>query len=118
MFISAKPGLVVSVTEALWFLQRSKWREIQRPVVPPCGVEQRFSFYVQVSMNYEVLCCSIGWGVWSGCNPASHKICKNNAITMTVYKVPQVNILVKVRKKKNSISWRCFFFLSFLFVTF
>lgn len=32
----------------------------------------------------------------SGCNPASHKICKNNAITKTVYKVPEVNILVEV----------------------
>ena len=30
----------------------------------------------------------------SGCNPASHKICKNNAITMTVYKVPEVYIYI------------------------
>lgn len=40
-------------------------------------------------------CCVAVYGM-SGCNPASHKICKNNAITMTVYKVPEVNILVKV----------------------
>ena len=39
----------------------------------------------------------------SGCNPATHKICKNNAIIMTVDKVPEVNILVKVNKKKNQI---------------
>lgn len=48
----------------------------------------------------------------SGCNPASHKICKNNAITMTVYKVPEVNILVKVKKIYHPM------YFSFLFVTF
>lgn len=39
----------------------------------------------------EVLCCST-----SGCNPASHKICKNNAITKTVYKVAEVTVLAGV----------------------
>lgn len=38
----------------------------------------------------------------SGCNPATHKICKNNAITMTVYKDPEVNMFVKVKKKNNN----------------
>lgn len=43
--------------------------------------------------------CVVVYGV-SGCVPASHKICKNNAITVTVYKVSEVNIiLVKVEKK-------------------
>lgn len=37
----------------------------------------------------------------SGCDPATHKICKNNAITMTVYKVPEVNMLVKVGGKNQ-----------------
>lgn len=50
----------------------------------------------------------------SGCNPASHKICKNNAITMTVYKVPEVNILVKVEKKKKKSSNVFFLFVTFL----
>lgn len=45
----------------------------------------------------------------SGGDPATHKICKNNAITMTVYKVPEVNMLVKVEKKK-SVSLRCIIF--------
>lgn len=44
----------------------------------------------------------------SGCDPATHKICKNNAITMTVYKVPEVNMLVKVEKK--TVSLRCIIF--------
>lgn len=41
-------------------------------------------------MKFEVLCavCFL-----SGCNPASHKICKNNAITKTVHKVPEVTIV-------------------------
>lgn len=54
-------------------------------------------------------CCVAVYGM-SGCNPASHKICKNNAITMTVYKVPEVNILVKVKKKKINIMTMLFFF--------
>lgn len=33
-----------------------------------------------------------------GVNPATHKICKNNAIILTVYKDPEVIMLVKVRK--------------------
>lgn len=57
-------------------------------------------------------CCVAVYGM-SGCNPASHKICKNNAITMTVYKVPEENILAKVRKK---IQYHGDIF--FLFVTF
>lgn len=53
----------------------------------------------------------------SGCNPASHKICKNNAITMTVYKVPGVNILVKVQKRnKKKINIMKMYY--FLFATF
>lgn len=51
----------------------------------------------------------------SGCSPASHEICKNNAIIMTVYKVPEVNILVKV-KKKIYITSVLFFFLLFFYL--
>lgn len=36
----------------------------------------------------------------SGC-PATHKICKNNAITLTVYKDPEANVSVKVEKNKS-----------------
>lgn len=62
--------------------------------MPQCGMEQHCSVcYIWVGMNYEVLCFSV-----SGCNPASHKICKNNAIITTVYKVSEVNLLVKVKK--------------------
>lgn len=57
-------------------------------------------------MNYEVSCCSI-WYEWVY-NPTSHTICKNNAITMTVYKVPEVNILVKV----NIYIYKSMYFLS------
>lgn len=62
-------------------------------------------------MNYEVLCCSI-WYEWVY-NPTSHKICKNNAITMTVYKVPEVNILVKV---KNIYIYKSMYFLSVCYI--
>ncbi len=55
--------------------------------------------------------CCVAVNGMSGCDLASHKICKNNAITMTVYKVPEVNILVKIEK----INIMMFFFL---FVTF
>lgn len=93
--------------KALWF--QMQVREIQRPVVPPCGVEQHCSFFFNVlyRLAWTMRCCVAVYGV-SGCNPASHKICKNNAITMTVYKVPAVNILVKVKKKYHPMY---FFFL-------
>lgn len=47
-----------------------------------------------------MLSCSI-WYEWV-LHPASHKICKNNAITLTVYKVPEVNVLVKRKYKKKT----------------
>lgn len=49
----------------------------------------------------------------SGCDPATHKICKNNAITMTVYKVPEVNMLVKMEKKICIIKMYYFLFVTF-----
>lgn len=57
-------------------------------------------------------CCVAVYGM-SGCNPASHKICKNNAITMTVYKVPEVNIRVKVKKNIMTMFF-CLFVFTFL----
>lgn len=53
-----------------------------------------------LSMDSEMLCCSI-WYEWV-LHPASHKICKNNAITLTVYKVPGVNVLVTNVSLKNT----------------
>lgn len=63
------------------------------------------------SMTLEVLCCSITKCVGG----ILHKICKNNAITMTVYKVPEENIHITVFKKRYkvmmfSFSACCFFF--------
>lgn len=49
---------------------------------------------------------------------ASHKICKNNAITLTVYKVPRVNVLVKSeflkKKEKKKGSADIIYFYSLL----
>lgn len=66
-------------------------------MVPPCGVEQHCSFYVlhRIARGVVLQCNSM-----SGC-PATHKICKNNAITLTVFKDPEVNMFVKVEKKKQ-----------------
>lgn len=60
------------------------------------------SINVLYRLAWILRCCVAVFGM-SGCDPASHKICKNNAITMTVYKVPEVHILVKVsfKRKKN-----------------
>lgn len=71
------------------------------------GATLQFFFNVLYRLAWTMRCCVAVYGV-SGCNPASHKICKNNAITMTVYKVPAVNILVKVKKKYHPMY---FFFL-------
>lgn len=95
-------------------------REIQRPVVPLCGVEQPCSVFVffghtLASMSYEV--SSHSRAGWVGVNPATHKICKNNAIILTVYKDPEVNMLVKVHKSmdhENVLFSVCFIF-SFFF---
>lgn len=67
--------------------------------MPPCGVEQHCHFYVPHRIARDVVLQRNGM---SGCNPATHKICKNNAITMTVYKDPEVNMFVKVKKKNNN----------------
>lgn len=66
------------------------------PVVPP--VERRsiavFCAHNLVSTNR---CCVDV----SGCHPASHKICKNNAITVIVHKGPP-NLLLFVTFLKYS----------------
>lgn len=69
------------------------------------------SIAVLFFLMFHVGCLAV-FGM-SGCKPASHKICKNNAITMTVYKVPEVNVLVKV-KKKNIMPM--FFLFCFVFL--
>lgn len=69
--------------------------------MPPCGVEQHCHFYFPHRIARDVVLQRNGM---SGCNPATHKICKNNAITMTVYKDPEVNMFVKVKKKNNTVS--------------
>lgn len=87
--------------------------EIQKLVSPPHVMEKHIFFIsiiiiiiiyfcclYRLSMDSEMLCCSI-WYEWV-LHPVSHKICKNNAITLTVSKVPGVNVLVKTEFKKTN----------------
>lgn len=104
---SAKPGFVVSVERLCGFKCRwERFRGLWCPCVEWSNIAV-FFFNVLYRLAWTMRCCVAVYGV-SGCNPASHKICKNNAITMTVYKVPAVNILVKVKKKYHPMY---FFFL-------
>lgn len=108
---SATPGFVVSVQRLCGF-RWGRFRGLWCPCVEWSSIAV---LYVLYWLAWAMRCCVAVYGM-SGCNPASHKICKNNAITMTVYKVPGVNILVKVGKKKKINIMTMFYF--FPFVTF